>query len=76
MVTATPIKHIKKTIETHLRSGELELVVLPKAEYEALLQRLDDLEDIHDSIESLKEYQAGKRTSFDDYDARRKTKRV
>jgi hypothetical protein len=76
MVTATTIKNIKKSIQTHLRSGDLELVVLPKAEYEALLQQLDDLKDIHDSIESLKEYRAGKRTSFDDYDARRKAQRV
>ena len=76
MVTATSMKHIKRTIETHLKSGDLELVVLPKAKYEALLQQLDDLKDIHDSVESLKEYRAGKQTSFDDYDGRRKTKRV
>ncbi len=76
MVIATRIKHIKRTIETHLRAGDLELVVLPKVEYEALLQRLEELNDIHDSIESLKEYRAGKRTSFDAYDARRKAKRV
>jgi hypothetical protein len=76
MVTTTSIKHIKKSIETHLRSGDLELVVLPKTEYESLLQRLEDLQDIRDSIGSLKEYRAGKRIAFDDYDARRKTKRV
>ncbi len=76
MVIATRIKHIKKTIETHLRSGDLELVVLPKTEYESLLQRLEDLQDIRDSIESLKEYRAGKKMAFDDYDTRRKTKRV
>ena len=76
MVTATPIKHIKKSIETHLRSGDLELVVLPKAEYEALLEKLENLKDIRDSIESLKEYRTGKRLAFDDYDSQRKRKRV
>ena len=76
MVTTTNIKHIKKSIETRLKSGDLELVVLPKTEYENLLQRLEDLQDIRDSIESLKEYRAGKRTAFDDYDTRRKTKRL
>jgi tRNA threonylcarbamoyladenosine modification (KEOPS) complex Cgi121 subunit len=76
MVTVTNIRQIKKSIETHLKSGDLELVVLPKAEYEALLDKLDNLRDIRDSIESLKEYRAGKRISFDDYDSRRKQKPI
>jgi PHD/YefM family antitoxin component YafN of YafNO toxin-antitoxin module len=59
-----------------LRSGDLELVVLPKAEYEALLDTLDNLRNIRDSIDSLKEYRAGKRISFDDYDSRRNQKRI
>jgi hypothetical protein len=54
----------------------LELVALPRVEYDALLEKLDDLKDIHDSIKAQKEYQSGKRTSFDRYDARRKAKRV
>jgi hypothetical protein len=76
MATITNLNQIKKSIETHLKSGNLELVVLPRAEYDALLEKIDDLKDIHDSIEALKEYQSGKRMSFDRYDARRKTKRV
>jgi hypothetical protein len=76
MVTITNLNQIKKSVETHLKSGNLELVVLPRVEYEVLLEKLDDLKDIHDSIEAMKEYQAGKRTSFDRYDARRKAKRV
>ena len=76
MVTITNLNQIKKSVETHLKSGNLELVVLPRVEYEVLLEKLDDLKDIHDSIEAMKEYQAGKRTSFDRYDARRRAKRV
>ena len=76
MVTITNLNQIKKSVETHLKSGNLELVVLPRVEYDALLEKLDDLKDIHDSVEALKEYQSGKRISFDRYDARRKTKRV
>jgi hypothetical protein len=76
MVTITNLNQIKKSVETHLKSGDLELVVLPRVEYDALLEKLDDLKDIHDSIEALKEYQSGKRTSFDRYDAHRKAKRV
>ena len=76
MVTITNLNQIKKSVETHLKSGNLELVVLPRVEYDALLEKLDDLKDIHDSVEALKEYQSGKRTSFDRYNARRKAKRV
>jgi len=76
MATVTSLRQIKKSVENHLKSGDLELIVLPRAEYEALLEKLDDLRDIRDSIEALKEYQSGKRISFDQYDARRKGKRV
>ena len=76
MVTVTSLRQIKKSVETHLKSGNLELVVLPRAEYNALLEELDDLKDIRDSVGALKEYRSGKRTSFDRYDARRKAKRV
>jgi len=76
MVSITNLNQIKKSVETHLKSGDLELVVLPRAEYEALLEKLDDLKDIHDSVEALKEYRSGKCISFDRYDARRKAKRV
>ncbi len=76
MVTVTNLSRIKKSVENHLKSGDLELVVLPRAEYEALLKTIDDLKDVNDSTEALKQYQSGKSVSFDRYDARRKTKRV
>ena len=76
MVTITNLKQIKKSVENYLKSGDLELIVLPRAEYDALLEKLDNLRDIRDSIEAPKEYQSGKRISFDQYDARRKAKRV
>ena len=76
MIAITNLNRIKKTIESHLQSGDLELVVLPKVEFDALLEKLDDLKDIRDSVEALKEYQSGKLISFDQYDARRKAKRV
>jgi oligoendopeptidase F len=76
MATVTNLRQIKKSVENHLKFGDLELIVLPRAEYDALLEKLDDLRDIRDSIEALKEYQSDKRISFDQYDARRKAKRV
>ena len=76
MVTITNLNQIKKSVKNHLQSGDLELVVLPRAEFQALLEKLEDLKDIHDSIEALKEYHLGKSIFFNHYDARRKGKRV
>ncbi|MBS3920624.1 MAG: hypothetical protein KG012_17255 [Deltaproteobacteria bacterium] len=76
MISITNLNRIKKSVETHLKSGDLELVILPRVEYNALLEKLDDLKDIHDSVEALIEYRSGKRISFDRYDRRRKAKRV
>ena len=76
MVTVTSLKQIKKSVQSQLQSGNLELVVLPRIEYEALIEKLDDLKDLHDSLEAIKEYRSGKYIAFDQYEARRKTKRV
>lgn len=76
MLTITNLKKIRKSVESHLQSGTLELIVLPRVEYEALLEKLDDLKDVRDSLEALKEYHAGEYIPFDRYDARRKAKRV
>ncbi len=76
MVSITNLNQIKKNVEAHLKSGDLELVVLPRVEYDALLEKLDDLKDIRDSAEVLKEYRSGNYISFDRYDAKRKRKRV
>ena len=76
MVTVTNLNRIKKSVQSQLQSGNLELVVLPRIEYEALIEKLDDLKDLHDSLEALKEYRSGKYISFHQYEARRKTKRV
>jgi hypothetical protein len=72
MVTITNLSRIKESVKKHLKSGDLELVVLPRAEYQTLLEKLEDLKDIHDSIEALKEFHSGKSIPFDRYDAHRK----
>ncbi len=76
MLTITKLDQIKQSVKTHLKSGDLELVVLPRAEYEALLEKLDDLKDIRDSLDALKEYRSGKHVSFERYETRRRAKRV
>ena len=76
MVSVTNLKKIKKTVASHLEAGNLELVVLPRIEYETLLSKFEDLKDLHDSIKALKEYQSGKYISFNRYDACRKAQRV
>jgi len=76
MTTVTKLSRIRKTVENHLKSGDLELVVIPRTKYEALIENLEDLKDLRDSIEALKEYRSGRTISFDKYHARRTTKRV
>ena len=51
-------------------------VRIPRVEFEALLEKLEDLKDLRDSIEALCEYQSGNYISFDRYHARRKVKRT
>jgi hypothetical protein len=43
MVTITNLSRIKESVKNHLKSEDLELVVLPRAEYQALLEKLEDL---------------------------------
>lgn len=76
MATITNLNRIKRRVESHLKAGDLELIIIPRAEYEALLEQIEDMKDIRDSIQTLKEYRSGKRISFDRYDARKKAKSV
>jgi hypothetical protein len=43
MVSVTNLKKIKKTFASHLEAGNLELVVLPRIEYETLLAKFEGL---------------------------------
>ena len=52
--------------------GTRKAVLLPLDEYEALLDRLEELEDIVDSRIALTEYQAGQGRSLQAYLAERK----
>ncbi len=58
--------------ETLASLGTRRAVVLPLDEYEALLDRLEELEDIIDSRIALAEYQAGQGRSLQAYLAERK----
>jgi hypothetical protein len=76
MATITNLNRIKRSVESHLKAGDLELIIIPRAEYEALLEQIEDMKDIRDSIQTLKEYRSGKQISFDRYDARKKAKSI
>lgn len=52
--------------------GTRKAVLLPLDEYEALLDRLEELEDIIDSYVALAEYRAGEGRSLQAYLAERK----
>lgn len=63
---------ISGSSETLADLGTRKAVLLPLDEYEALLNRLEELEDIIDSRIALTEYKAGQGRSLQAYLAERK----
>ncbi len=57
------------------RLGKNEVVLLPLSKYKAILQLIEDLEDIADSGRSMEEYRSGKSRPFADYVTKRRAKR-
>ncbi len=51
--------------------GSRQAVILSLEAYQSLVQRIEDLEDIADSLAALKEYEAGAGISLNDYLAER-----
>jgi PHD/YefM family antitoxin component YafN of YafNO toxin-antitoxin module len=51
--------------------GERRMVLLPLEDYEALLERLEDLEDLIASKQAMAEYRAGAGRDFSGYLAER-----
>lgn len=58
--------------ETLADLGIRRAVVLPLDEYEALLERIEDLQDIVESKVALEEYRLGEGRSLEDYLAERR----
>lgn len=52
--------------------GQRKAVLLPLEEYEALVERVEELEDLLDSERSLAAYRAGEGKSLEQYFAKRK----
>ncbi|MBI5649739.1 MAG: hypothetical protein HZC40_04715 [Chloroflexi bacterium] len=57
------------------RLGKEEVVVIPFRKYQALLQKLEDLEDVLDAQRAMAEYRAGKARPFNDYLKEHRSKR-
>ena len=58
-----------------VRLGKDEVVMIPFRKYQALLQKLEDLEDILDSQRAMAEYRSGKGRPFTEYLRERRSKR-
>jgi sulfopyruvate decarboxylase TPP-binding subunit len=63
---------ISGPVETLADLGTRQAVLLPLDEYQTLLNRIEELEDIIDSRIALAEYQAGQGRSLQSYLAERK----
>jgi len=57
------------------RLGKDEVVVIPFRKYQALLQKIEDLEDVLDAQRAMVEYRAGKGRPFNDYLKEHRSKR-
>lgn len=71
-MSSTATITISGPVETLTGLGTRQAVLLPLNEYEALLDRVEELEDIIDSRIALAEYQAGQGRSLQSYLAERK----
>ena len=66
MVAITKINNLSKAVKKIYKSKE-EIVLLPLSRYNKLLERMEELEDIKDHIDAMKDYKAGKGKDFREF---------
>lgn len=57
-----------------LQDDQVRGFLLPPEQYEAVIEFLEDIEDLEDALQAEAEYQAGQGRPFADYDAERKAR--
>lgn len=66
MAAITKINNLSKDVKEVYKNNE-EIVLLPLSKYNKLLERMEELEDIKDHIEAMKDHKAGKGKKFKDF---------
>jgi hypothetical protein len=68
MAIVTTVSNSSRGVKMMLnRSMEEEIVIVPLSRYEALLQQVEDLKDIHDHYKVMEEYQIGEGRPFREF---------
>ncbi len=57
-----------------LHDDQVKGFLLPPEQYEAVIELLEDIQDLQDALQAEAEYQAGQGRSFAEYDAERKAR--
>jgi hypothetical protein len=57
-----------------LQDDQVKGFLLPPEQYEAVIELLEDIEDLQDALQAEAEYQAGQGRPFAEYDAERKAR--
>ena len=57
-----------------LQDDQVTGFLLPPEQYEAVIELLEDIEDLQDALQAEAEYQAGQGRPFAEYDAERKAR--
>lgn len=57
-----------------LQDDQVKGFLLPPEQYEAVIEFLEDIEDLQDALQAEAEYQAGQGRPFTEYDAERKAR--
>ncbi len=57
-----------------LQDDQVKGFFLPPEQYEAVIELLEDIEDLQDALQAEAEYQAGQGRPFAEYDAERKAR--
>lgn len=57
-----------------LQDDQVQGFLLPPEQYEAVIELLEDIEDLQDALQAEAEYEAGQGRPFAEYDAERKAR--
>lgn len=77
-IPETRLDVLRSLLETRpvrlLQEDQIKGFLLLPEQYEAVIELLEDIEDLEDALQAEAEYQAGQGRPFADYDAERKAR--